>query len=230
MCRHFAWLGDPRTLAELVLQPEHGLLTQSYRPRRQAHGLLNADGWGVGFYPADGAAPARWRASRPLWGDASFGSVAPAIASGCVLGAVRSATVGMPLDDSACAPFLSGRWLFSHNGLVDREVLGPQADAESMCDSAQLAAYVFARGPNDLGKIVAELGRRDPRARLNTLVTDGERVLATTWGDTLCTRQTASGVFVASEPFDDHPEWVDVPDRSLVEVTRERVTVTELEN
>ena len=26
-----------------------GLLVQSYSPRRQKHGLMNADGWGVGF-------------------------------------------------------------------------------------------------------------------------------------------------------------------------------------
>ncbi len=35
LCRHLAWLGEPRTLASLVLEPEHGLLRQSYQPRRQ---------------------------------------------------------------------------------------------------------------------------------------------------------------------------------------------------
>jgi gamma-glutamyl hercynylcysteine S-oxide hydrolase len=228
MCRHFGWLGRPRTLAALVLEPPHGLLTQSYRPRRQQYGLLNADGWGVGFYPTGADEPARWRSSRPLWTDASFRSVAPTIASGCVLGAVRSATIGMPTDEFACAPFQSGGWLLSHNGIVDRDVLGPQAGAESVCDAAQLAAYVFARDPQEVGKIVADVGRRDPRARLNLLLTDGGQMLATTWGDTLCTRQTDEGVLVASEPFDDHPEWTDVPDRCLVQVTGERITITEL--
>lgn len=228
MCRHFAWLGRPTTLAALMLEPEHGLLTQSYRPRRQAHGLMNADGWGVGFY-ADGIKkPARWRSNRPLWSDASFRSVAPALSSGCVLGAVRSATVGMPLDESACAPFTSGRWLLSHNGVIDREVLGPQAAAESTCDSAQLAAYLFARDPDDIGKLVADLGGRDPSARLNLLVTNGERVLATTWGDTLSVRRTEDGVLVASEPFDDDQGWTDVADRCLVDVTAERVMITDL--
>ena len=229
MCRHLAWLGRPRTLASVVLEPEHGLLTQSYRPRRQRHGTVNADGWGVGFYPSAGGPPARWRSNRPLWSDASFASVAPAVRSGCVLAAVRSATVGMPLDESACAPFASGPWLLSHNGVVDRDVLGPQADAESVGDSAQLAAYVFARGADDLGKIVADVGARDPRARLNLLATDGETVLATTWGDTLSVLETADGVFVASEPFDDDPNWRDVPDHRLVVVTAGRITITELE-
>ena len=35
-----------------------------------------------------------------------------------VLGAVRSATTGMPVTDTAAAPFAGGRWLFSHNGVI----------------------------------------------------------------------------------------------------------------
>lgn len=229
MCRHFAWLGQPRSLGALVLDSEHGLLVQSYRPRRQRHGLLNADGWGVGFYSDAGTDPARWRSARPLWSDASFASVAPTITSHCVLGAVRSATVGMPADETAAAPFLSGRWLLSHNGVVDRDVLGPQPGAESVCDAAMLAAYVFDRGPDQVGKLVADLGGRDPSARLNLLLTDGERLLATTWGDTLSYLAAPDGVLVASEPFDDDPRWVDVPDRSLVEVSGRHVSIAALE-
>jgi glutamine amidotransferase len=234
MCRHLAWLGTPRTLASLVLEGEHALLVQSYRPRRQQHGTINADGWGVGFYTADDdAEPARWRSDRPLWSDRSFASVAPVISSGCVLAAVRSATVGMPVDEMSTAPFTDGpggRWLLSHNGVVDCAVLGPQLRAESVCDSAMLAAYVFERGADSLGKIVRELGDRDPGARLNLLATDGSRLLATTWGDTLSVLQTEDGVLVASEPTDDDPRWSDVPDRSLVDVTAGHVTVTGLEN
>jgi glutamine amidotransferase len=225
MCRHLAWLGQPRTLAELILEPEHGLLVQSYR-----NGTVNADGWGVGFYPPGQATPARWRSERPLWSSASFHSVAPTIASTAVLAAVRSASVGMPIDESACAPFVAGNWLLSHNGIIDRAILGPQADAESACDAAQLAAYVFARDPADVGRLVADLGARDPRARLNLLLTDGTRILATTWGDTLSTLRTPDGVLVASEPFDDDPNWSDVPARSLVDVTGDQLTITNLES
>jgi glutamine amidotransferase len=156
MCRHLAWLGRPRSLAALVLEPPSSLLVQSYAPRRQAHGLLNADGWGVGFWPDAGAKgpPARWRSARPLWSDASFASVSPALSSGCVVAAVRSATVGMPPDETAAAPFLHDGWLVSHNGRVDRTVLPPRSDAESVCDSALLAAHVVAAGMHVLGRTV----------------------------------------------------------------------------
>jgi gamma-glutamyl hercynylcysteine S-oxide hydrolase len=229
VCRHLAWLGAPRSLGDLLLVPEHGLLVQSYAPRRQRNGLMNADGWGVGFYAGSRPEPARWRSSRPLWGDASFASVAPVISSACVLAAVRSATAGMPADETAAAPFQSGRWLLSHNGVVDRTVLGPHPAAESVCDSAQLAAHLFEFGPERAGEFVADVGKRDPAARLNLLLTDGQRILATRWNDTLSMLRTGDGVVVASEPYDDDPRWADVPDHHLVDVSADAVTVTELE-
>jgi glutamine amidotransferase len=230
VCRHLAYLGTaPRTVAGLLLEPEHGLLVQSYAPRRQAHGRMNADGWGVGFYPAGRAEPARWRSSRPLWGDSSFASVAPVLSSTCVLGAVRSATAGMPGDETAAAPFQAGRWLISHNGVVDRTVLGPHPAAESVCDSALLAAHLADFGPGRAGEFVAALGRRDPGARLNLLLTDGQRVLGTRWGDTLSILETRDGVVVASEPYDDDPRWIDIPDRHLVDVRAGTVTISDLE-
>jgi gamma-glutamyl hercynylcysteine S-oxide hydrolase len=249
VCRHLAWLGSPRTLGELLLEPAHGLLVQSYAPRRQAHGRMNADGWGVGFFPvafdtgafdtgafdtgdfSTGARPepARWRSSRPIWSDASFASVAPVISSPCVLAAVRSATAGMPADETAAAPFQRGRWLLSHNGVVDRAVLGPHPAAESVCDSAQLAAHLFDFGPERAGEFVADLGKRDPGARLNLLLTDGSRILATRWHATLSVLRTEEGVVVASEPYDDDPRWTDVPDHHLVDVRAGEVTITDLE-
>ena len=229
MCRHLAWLGEPRSLAALTLEPPHGLLTQSYRPRRQRHGVLNADGWGVGFYVAGQPSPVRWRSARPLWNDQSFASLAPVLTSRCVLGAVRSASAGMPVEETATAPFTDGHWLLSHNGRIERAVLPPDLAAESTCDSALLAAHVFATGPDRIAEIVTSLGQADPRARLNLLATDGHRILATTWGDTLAYLIDDDGIVVASEPYDDDPRWIDVPDHQLLDVTARGVTRTDLE-
>jgi glutamine amidotransferase len=227
MCRHLGWLGRPRSLAELILEPPGGLLAPSYAPRRPQHGLLNADGWGAGFF--DGAVPRRWRSASPLWGDASFASVAPALSSHCVVAAVRSATVGMPIEASAAAPFTDGNWLLSHNGVVNTAVLPTCSGAESVCDSAILAASVFERGVGSLGELVAEIGAADPQARLNILAANGSRLLATTWGDTLSMLHSADGVLLASEPYDDDPRWVDIPDRHLVDAHDGEVSVTALE-
>jgi glutamine amidotransferase len=134
------------------------------------------------------------------------------------------------MDETAIAPFQFGTWLLSHNGIVDRALLPPQSAAESVCDSAQLAAFIFASGPESVGKVVADLGGRSPTARLNVLLTNGERVLATRWNDTLSVLAGREGVLIASEPVDDDPGWVDVPDRHLVEATPTSLTITSLEN
>ncbi|WP_319457583.1 MULTISPECIES: ergothioneine biosynthesis protein EgtC [unclassified Mycobacterium] len=226
MCRHLGWLGAPVSVASLVLDPPHGLLVQSYSPRRQKHGLMNADGWGVGFFDREVAR--RWRSAAPLWGDTSFASVAPALMSGCVVAAVRSASVGMPIEPSASAPFTDGQWLLSHNGVVDRAVLPTSPAAESTVDSAMLAALIFERGLDQLGDIIVEVGTADPNARLNILAANGSRLLATTWGDTLSVLTVPDGVVLASEPYDDDPDWQELPDRHLVEVTGTRVELTPL--
>ncbi len=227
MCRHLGWLGREIPLSRLVFDPPHSLEVQSYAPRRQKHGLMNADGWGVGFF--DATVPRRWRSASPLWTDASLASVAPALHSHCVVAAVRSATVGMPIEVSATAPFTDGTWLLSHNGIIDRGVLPLSSAAESICDSALLAALIFTQGLDALGRVIAELGAADPHARLNILAGNGSRLLATTWGDTLSVLRREDGIVLASEPYDDDPDWTDVPDCHLVDVTRDGLTMTPLD-
>ena len=236
MCRHLAWVGASRTLAEIVLDPPYGLLRQSYAPREQRHGTVNADGFGVGWYaPAERPEPARYRRGQPLWTDSSFASLAAVVKSGCVLAAVRSATHPFPSEESGAAPFTAGRWLFSHNGALDdfgrvapqlraRLPAGVSAAVEAPTDSAllwTLARHLLEDGrpPADaLAGVVAEVVAVTG-GRLNLLLTDGHTVAATRWGDTLYTRTSGDGVLVASEPSDDGGDWVAVPDRSVLVAT-----------
>ena len=88
---------------------------------------------------------------------------------------------------------------------------------------------MFALGPARVAETVREVARLDPAAFLNLLLTDGSRIVAVTWGDSLSYLVEPDGVVVASEPWDDDPRWVDVPDRQLLGVTPAGVTVTELE-
>ena len=118
MCRHLAYLGPPVTLRSLLTDPPHGLATQSWAPRRQRHGTVNVDGFGVGWYAPGDPEPARYRRAGPVWADPSFADLARVTRSGAVLAAVRSATAGTEPGEAAAAPFAAGRWLFSHNGVL----------------------------------------------------------------------------------------------------------------
>ncbi|MFC7646156.1 ergothioneine biosynthesis protein EgtC [Streptosporangium lutulentum] len=226
--------GRPRTLASLIHEPEYGLLRQSYAPRLQCHGTINADGFGMGWYDAALEEPVRYRRAVPIWTDANLPPLARVARSGSLLAAVRSATVGMPIEETATAPFSDGTWLLSHNGRVAREAVRELADdAASSCDSAWLAAAVFERrrAGHPLGDALAEVvthaGVKDPEARLNLLACDGTSLAATVWGDTLFLRR-GDGVLVASEPLDDRPGWQAVPERTLVLVSSGDVRIQPL--
>ncbi|MEV4456273.1 ergothioneine biosynthesis protein EgtC [Microbispora sp. NPDC049633] len=233
MCRHAAWLGPARPVTSLISDPGHGLLRQSYAPRMQKYGTVNADGFGFGWY--DGPRPVRYRRTVPIWADANMPGLAAVARSSCIIAAVRSATAGMPIEESATAPFADGPWLLSHNGRVRREAVRPlAADAESVCDSAWLAAAVFTRLRDGLplagvlADVVRAAAEGDGEARLNLLVTGGSHLAAVAWGDTLFTH-LEQGVLVASEPLDDRPGWRAVPDRSLLLASPDGVSVTPID-
>jgi glutamine amidotransferase len=238
VCRHIAYLGPARSLADLLVHRANGLVRQSWAPcDMRGGGTINADGFGAGWFPAGAAEPVRYRRAVPMWTDANFAALADTIASGAVLASVRSATVGMPVTDTACAPFTWDRWLFSHNGKITGwpdSVAKLAADLpvtdlmtmDAPTDAALLSALLrhrIASGatPEDaLAGLVTEVAAVAPGSRLNLLLTDGETVLGTAWDHSLSVLAGAGEVVVASEPWDDDPRWQPVPDRHLVLATR----------
>ena len=214
MCRHLAYLGPPATLRSLVVDPPHGLHTQAWAPRRQRHGTLNADGFGVGWYAPGDPRPARYRHAGPIWGDESFADLARVTRSAAVLAAVRSASEGTDPGPAAAAPFAAGPWLFSHNGKVHgwpESLAGLAATLppatllglEARVDSALLWALVrqrladgggqgadqsTGRGAGPAGALAGTIGalaEAGVTGRFNFLLTDGQVIAASAAGDTL---------------------------------------------
>ncbi|MFF5701298.1 ergothioneine biosynthesis protein EgtC [Streptomyces sp. NPDC012794] len=247
MCRHLAYVGPPVALERLLSEPEHSLVRQSWQPRRQRSGTVNADGFGVGWYAEGDPVPARYRRSGPVWSDPTFADLTRVVRSGAFLAAVRDATLPGADGEAAAAPFASGPWLFSHNGAVRDwpDAAAPLAAGLPPRDLLQLAArtdsaLVWAlvlhrlRQGDDMGTALAEpvreLSSAAPGSRLNLLLTDGATIAATAWGDSLwyLADPAAGRVVVASEPHDDDARWNEVPDRTLLTATRTRVALTPL--
>ena len=237
MCRHIAYIGPPVTLGEVLLAPEHALVHQSYRPRHQRHGRINADGFGVGWYAPDHREePARYRTVKPMWTDRTFASIAGVISTSALLGAVRNASVGFPIEETGCAPFTRGKWLFSLNGVVHafRDGIGSELRAElpsTLLDTLEgvvdtevvflMAISRIATGvdPAEALEDVIRTVFERTTGRLNLLLTDGSRIVATAAGDSLFVRTTGESVVVASEPYDDDEVWQPVLDGHLVDAT-----------
>jgi glutamine amidotransferase len=246
MCRHLAYLGPLATLRSVIIEPPHGLYKQAWAPRFQRYGTINADGFGVGWYAAGDPDPARYRRAAPIWADASFADVARVTRTGAILAAVRSATSGTDHGTAAVAPFASGPWLFSHNGVVagwPASAAGLAASLpagallglEARVDSALMWALVLHRlqlgltPAEALADTIGALDAAGVTGRFNFLLTDGHVIAATAAGDSLWYRRASHAAVVASEPGDDEPGWTEVADRHVVQATPRQVSVTELD-
>ncbi|UQA91707.1 ergothioneine biosynthesis protein EgtC [Streptomyces halobius] len=246
MCRHIAYLGPEIPFGQVILGPPDGLYRQSWAPRRQVYGTVNADGFGVGWYAPGDPVPARYRRAGPIWADDLLPDLARVVRTGALLAAVRDATEADADAEAAAAPFAAGRYLFSHNGAVTGwpDSLAPLAAAlppqellrlQARCDTAFLWALVQHRlalgddpGTALAGTVTAVAGAA-PGSRLNLLLTDGTTIAATAYGDTLCHLAVpGGGRVVASEPYDDSPHWTDVPDGTLLVATRTDIHLTPL--
>ncbi|WP_069162324.1 ergothioneine biosynthesis protein EgtC [Nocardia altamirensis] len=265
MCRHLGYLGPAVGVGDLLTAGTHALRTQAWAPNdMRGGGTINADGFGVAWW-RDGVA-SRYRNAAPIWTDPAVEEVLPQLHSTAVLGSIRSATVGMPIERAACAPFTADRWAFSHNGVVPnwRPVLSAVSsdldtaatysgatrlletirllDAEAPTDAAtlwvllrQLLAGVepggFLESPAAaLGLLASTVLRHAPAARLNLLLGDGETLWATTVYHSLSALVTDTVAVLASEPYDDDPQWQSIPDRSLVTARPGRLTIDPLTN
>ncbi|GAA2556051.1 ergothioneine biosynthesis protein EgtC [Streptomyces levis] len=244
MCRHIAYVGPAQPLGQFLVEPPHGLYRQSWAPRHQQYGTVNADGFGVGWYADADPVPARYRRAGPIWADQSFTDLTRVVRSTALLAAVRDATMPGADQEAAAAPFGTGAWLFSHNGavrgwpdsLAPLTSTLPAADLlslEARNDSALVWALVLARlrGGDEEGQALAdtvlEVAAAAPASRLNLLLTNGETITATAWGDTLhYLTRPGGGTVVASEPYDDDPHWQQVPDHTLLTASRTKVRLT----
>jgi gamma-glutamyl hercynylcysteine S-oxide hydrolase len=135
MCRMVGYLGGPVvTLSSVVLEREHSLLVQSYAPEEMMSGVVNADGFGVGWYVPKDDEPAVYRSNASLWSDRSFAGIAQKVRASTIFAAVRSATPGLPVEESGVPPFSSGPFMFIHNGAIEdfrRRAMRPLRDSLS---------------------------------------------------------------------------------------------------
>ncbi|MCA9614560.1 MAG: ergothioneine biosynthesis protein EgtC [Sandaracinus sp.] len=226
MCRHLAYLGAPLSLDALLLRGGHSLERQSWAPREMEGALLNADGFGVGFFAPHRDEPSRYRSVLPLWGDETFAELAPGVLARAAIANARSATPGLGGGLVNTPPYVGAGWVFSHNGLIEgfREVERAVRDAlsddawklvrgttDSECLFALFADACRESAPAEaLVRSFATLARLAPerRALLSVVATDGTQVLAVTHAlhgnpPSLYRACRDDVVRVASEPLDD---------------------------
>ena len=205
MCRFVAYLGRPTTLESVISKPEHSLVVQSYKPLEMSSGTVNADGFGVGWYNRTvDPTPCIYTNIYPIWSDRNLPSLSRHIASECIFANVRSATPGIPVDQSNCQPFAYKRFMCMHNGYIENFRFTLMRRIREMLRDAYYTAiggstdseHIFALFLNYLhgqpvtmetvvgalhetiSQIVVWADAIDIRVALNIALTDGECIVA----------------------------------------------------
>ncbi len=120
MCRLIAYHGKIHSLGQFITKPEHSLLVQSQQPKEMKSGVVNADGFGIGWYhPQHQTKPFIYKHIVPIWNDTNLVEIGRFVETGCMVGHVRSATEGQAISISNCQPFGDERLLFVHNGAIE---------------------------------------------------------------------------------------------------------------
>jgi len=201
MCRLVGYLGTRSILLEqLVSKPQHSLIVQSYQPQEMTSGLLNADGFGIGWYGLDRSqAPFLYKNTLPIWSDINLDHLGRYVNSSCILANVRSATVGQSVDLANCQPFNYGQTIGVHNGFIDnfrrslyrplRSLLKDEyyQNISGNTDSEHILALVFQNLID--GSIVSALqqtlttvldlcSKHNVNASLNLILSDGKQLVA----------------------------------------------------
>ncbi len=203
MCRLLGYFGASVPLDKLLYKPEHSLIEQSYQPREMTAGLLNADGFGVGWYhPQRQVEPFFYKNTLPIWNDTNLPNLSRYVESGCVLASVRSATPGLSVDLSNCQPFQSQQLLGIHNGFIAnfrqtlyrpiRELLSDKVyqSIQGTTDSEHIFALLVNERLEDPGisltdaltrslNILSKLGEKYATDfSANLIISDGQQMVA----------------------------------------------------
>lgn len=208
MCRLLGYLGKPLQLDQILYQPEHSLIVQSYQPREMTAGVLNADGFGVGWYhPQQETNPYTYKNILPIWSDINLTQLSRYVESGCILASVRSATPPLAVDLSNCQPFTTEKLLFVHNGFIHnfRQTLYRAMRNEldnytyELIQGSTDSEHIFALLINELRKdanLSLELGLKNSLNQLaqlakaytvyfsaNIILSDGKKLVASRYAN-----------------------------------------------
>lgn len=203
MCRLLAYLGSPVTLEDILYKPEHSLIVQSYQPLEMTSGVVNADGFGVGWYHSQKKTdPFTYRNTLPIWNDLNLADLSRYVESKCVLAYVRSATPGQALDFANCQPFNYQQQLFIHNGYIEnfrktlhREIRSKLTDdfyeqINGITDSEHIFSLLLSQSQinqdqspedalsNTLLTLLEMAKRHQVKVSANIVFSDGNRLIA----------------------------------------------------
>jgi predicted glutamine amidotransferase len=121
MCRLFAQISaQPRSARSPLAEGKFSLLSQADAAAENPQ----TDGWGVAWFDADGRPRLIKSGGSAVVEKEAFREATDAAVSTVIVGHIRAASKGIPIDEAHAHPFVDEGWAFAHNGTltIHREV------------------------------------------------------------------------------------------------------------
>ncbi|MCX6085606.1 MAG: class II glutamine amidotransferase [Caldiserica bacterium] len=239
MCRMFGIVATtPQSIAPWLTDLEPSLRSLAVADQS---GEANADGWGIGWYDSEDDGPRLVKESGPANESPLYEQTARSVSARIALAHVRRSS-GTPRLLVNTHPFVSGPWLFCHNGYCSgehlREHLLPrfkdslEGDNDSEIYFALLLQHLgtVSDPVEALMGAVREVVSVGKFSGLNFLLGDGRSMYAFHYSTdperhSMYLQHRQGSELVASEPLGpDSWEWL--PNGSLAVLTRVGHTIT----
>jgi len=125
MCRILAYLGKPILIKELLLEPDHSLIKQTFEPFFMT-GILNLAGFGMASWDdsmQDASAPLLFRTTNLPFFDKNLASLSGQIKTRCLLAHIRGAEYthrqSIELENTHPFVFENSTLAIAHNGELE---------------------------------------------------------------------------------------------------------------
>jgi len=157
MCRWIVYRGRTIWLCDIITRPDHGLVKQCYErflpyiqkniqhskipksgaQKTEVNSRINADGFGIGWYSHSVYGyekPCTFHSVSPAPNNRNLKVICDHVQTNLLFAHVRASS-GTVVAENNCHPFVSGRWMFMHNGAIGRflrvkRVLGQKLSKE----------------------------------------------------------------------------------------------------
>ena len=246
MCRHIGYIGIKKSLREVLIDKEHSIITMAYKPKEMKEAILNADGFGIGWFKAENFFT--YKKVCPIWNDENLNSIAENISSDLIIGNVRSATILSNSGTQNTHPFLDKNFIFSHNGYIKNfeskvkekfirlienkflKTIKGNTDSEYIFTLFRQNYYYLKSGKKSIIKTIDQITKISQASLLNFLIAINDkrekRIIATKFGHNLeapslyyYNNNKTNQNIISSEKLDSN-NWKSISNNSIIEVTK----------
>ena len=127
MCRLLVYFGENTYLYNIIYNPPHNIIKQSYSlaytPNIEQNVLntnLNLDGFGCGWWVPEKENFYFYKSLKSIWNDTLLNSISHSIKSPLIFAHIRAVLKrkSTPVSDLNTHPFVINKWIWMHNGCI----------------------------------------------------------------------------------------------------------------